>query len=211
MGRGGRKTYRDDPERRCIVSGETHPKRGLIRFVVSPEGEVVPDVLGRLPGRGLWVSAERAQLETAVAKKLFSRAARAQVSVPGDLIASVEAALLRRTVDLLSMARKAGQAVTGFEKVKDWLVKDQAAILLQAADGSERGKSKLRPPGGRGSFFDVLTASELGLAFGREHVIHAALAPGGLADKFREDAVRLSGVREDGGGGPATGKVKKTI
>lgn len=211
MGRGGAKIYREDPERRCIVSGETHPKRGLIRFVVSPDGIVVPDVLGKLPGRGIWVSADRAALRTAVTRKLFARAAKAQVSLPADLVESVEAALARRTVDLLSMARKAGQAVAGFEKVKDWLAKDQAAILLQAADGSERGKSKLRPPGGRGSFFDVLTASELGLAFGREHVIHAALAPGGLAERFREDAVRLSGVREDGGGGPATGKVKKTI
>jgi hypothetical protein len=94
--------------------------------------------------------------------------------------------------------------------VKDWLNKEQAVLLLQASDGSERGKSKLRPPRGKGSFFDVLSASELGLAFGREHVIHAALAAGGLTDKLREDAVRLSGVRENGGG-DATGKVKKTI
>lgn len=210
MTRGGRDKTRDDPERRCIATGETHPKRGLIRFVVSPEGAVVPDLLGKLPGRGIWVTAERAPLETAVRKNLFSRAARAQVTVPKDLVADIDTGLVRRCVEFLSMARKAGQAIAGFEKVKDWLVKEEAAILLQASDGSERGKSKLRPPGGKGSFFDVLTASEIGLAFGREHVIHAALAGGGLADRFREDAIRLSGVREDGGGA-ATGKVKKTI
>jgi uncharacterized protein len=210
MTRGGRDKERDDPERRCIASGESHPRRGLIRFVVSPEGQVIPDLLGKLPGRGIWVTAERDSLETAVRKNLFSRAARAQVAVPEGLVADVEAGLVRRTVELLSMARKAGQAVAGFEKVKDWLAKEEAAILLQASDGSERGKSKLRPPGGKGSFFDVLKASEIGLAFGREHVIHAALAGGGLADRFREDAIRLSGVREDGGGA-ATGKVKKTI
>jgi uncharacterized protein len=210
MTRGGREKLRDEPERRCIATGETHPRRGLIRFVVSPEGQVVADLLGKLPGRGIWVAAERDALETAVRKNLFSRAARQQVTVPEGLVADLEAGLVRRTVDLLSMARKAGQAVAGFEKVKDWLGKEEAAILLQASDGSERGKSKLRPPGGKGSFFGVLTASEIGLAFGREHVIHAALAGGGLADRFREDAIRLSGVREDGGGA-ATGKVKKSI
>lgn len=210
MGRGGQDKYRDDPERRCIATGEVHPKRGLIRFAVSPEGVIVPDILGRLPGRGIYVAAERAALVAAVKKSLFSRAARGPVTVPDNILAEVEAGLARRAVELVSLARKAGQAVAGFEKVKDWLEKGDAAILLQASDGSDRGKSKLRPPGGRGSFFGVLSASELGLAFGREHVIHAALAAGGLADRFREDAVRLSGVREDGGGS-ATGKVKKTI
>jgi hypothetical protein len=105
------------------------------------------------------------------------------------------------------MARKAGAAVAGYEKVKDWLGRDEARILFQASDGSERGKSKLHPPGGRGSFFEVLTASELGLSFGRERVIHAALGFGGLTERIREDAIRLSGVRELGGGS-ATGKVK---
>jgi hypothetical protein len=164
----------------------------------------------KLPGRGLWVAAERSALETAVKKNVFARAARAPATVPDGLVDGVEAGLARRSVEWVSLARKAGAAIAGFEKVKDWLEKGEAAILLQAADGSERGKSKLRPPGGRGSFFGVLSASELGLAFGREHVIHAALAAGGLADRFREDAVRLSGVREDGGG-EATGKVKKSI
>lgn len=210
MSRGGREKVRDDPERRCIATGETHPRRGLIRFAVSPDGVVVPDILGKLPGRGIWVAAERAALETAVKKNLFSRAAKRQVTVPEGLVADVETGLARHAVELVSMARKAGHAVAGFEKVKDWLDKGEAVILLQASDGSERGKSKLRPPGGRGSFFGVFSASELGLAFGREHVIHAALAAGGLADRFRDDAVRLSGVREDGGGA-ATGKVKKTI
>jgi hypothetical protein len=111
---------------------------------------------------------------------------------------------------LLSLARKAGQAVAGFEKVKDWLVKEEASILLQASDGSERGQVEAcvrRPEKGR--FFGVLTASEIGLSFGREHVIHAALAAGGLTDWFREDAIRLSGVREDGRRQTAAGKAKK--
>ena len=207
MSRGGKEKTRDEPDRRCIVTGEAQPKRGLIRFAVSPDGLVVPDILGKLPGRGIWVVADREALETAVKKRLFARAAKQAVVVPETLVADVEVGLAKRLIDGISMARKAGQAVAGFEKVKDWLGKDEARILLQASDGSPRGKTKLYAPGGRGSFFEVLSASELGLSFGRERVIHAALGFGGLTERIREDAIRLSGVREFGGGDP-TGKVK---
>ena len=203
MTRGGRDKARDEPERRCIVTGETGPKQGLVRFVVGPGDVVVPDVLGKLPGRGMWVTARRSMLEKA-GKGQFSRSAKAPVTVPEDLVAQVEAGLLKRVLDGVSMARKAGLAVAGFEKVKDWLAKGEAKVLLQASDGSGRGKDKLWTPTG-GRFFGCLTASELGLAFGRERVIHAALAAGGLTTKVVEDAARLSGVREDGGG-VATGK-----
>ena len=207
MSRGGKDKFRDDPERRCIATGEVQPKRGLIRFAVSPDGIIVPDVLEKLPGRGIWVSADRAALELAVTKGLFARAARQAVQVPDTLVRDVESLLARRLIDGISMARKAGRAVAGFEKVKDWLGKDDVRILFQASDGSERGKTKLHAPGGRGSFFEVLTASELGLSFGRERVIHAALGFGGLTERIREDAIRLSGVRELGGG-ETTGKAK---
>ena len=207
MSRGGKDKTRDDPERRCIATGEVQPKRGLIRFAVSPDGVVVPDVLEKLPGRGIWVAADRAALETATKKGLFARAAKQAVTVPETLVEDVEALLVRRLIDGLSMARKAGRAIAGYEKVRDWLGKEDARILFQASDGSERGKSKLHAPGGRGSYFEVLTASELGLSFGRERVIHAALGFGGLTERIREDAIRLSGVREVDGGA-ATGKAK---
>lgn len=209
MSRGGKAKLRDDPERRCIATGEVQPKRGLIRFAVSPDGAIVPDVLEKLPGRGIWVSAERSALEQSVKKGAFSRAAKQQVSVPDTLVKDVEMLLARRLIDGISMARKAGRAVAGFEKVKDWLGREEVRILFQAVDGSERGKSKLFAPGGRGSFFEVLTASELGLSFGRERVIHAALGFGGLTERIREDAIRLSGVRELDRG-LSSGKVKKT-
>jgi len=210
MTRGGRDKSRAGPERRCIATGASGPAAGLIRFVVGPEGRVVPDILGRLPGRGIWVSADRAALDKAVAKRLFARAARQQVAVPEDLIDAVEAQLARRAIELISLARKGGQAVAGYEKVKDWLADGTAAVLIQARDGSARGKTKLRPPGGPETHIAVLTASELGLAFGREHVIHGALAAGGLSTRVVEEAARLSGLREDGGG-DATGKDTKTI
>ncbi|NNE80513.1 MAG: RNA-binding protein [Silicimonas sp.] len=210
MSRGGKPKHLSDPERRCIATGEAQPKRGLIRFAVSPDKKIVPDVLEKLPGRGIWVGSDRAALEKAVAKGLFSRAARETVDVPDTLVSDVEALLAKRLIDGISMARKAGKAVAGYEKVKSWLGRDEARILFQASDGSERGKSKLHAPGGRGSFFEVLTASELGLSFGRERVIHAALGFGGLTERIREDAIRLSGVR-DLDGGSATEEVNKTI
>lgn len=200
MPRGGKARTRGEPKRRCIATGETWPKRRLIRFAVSPGGEVVPDVLEKLPGRGMWVAAKRDALDAAMRQGLFGRAARKRVSVPDTLPADVEKLLARRLTDRLSMARKAGLAVAGFERVKDWLDRGEARILFQATDGSDRGKSRLHPPGGRGSYFEVLTASELGLSFGRERVIHAALGNGGLTEVVREDAIRLSGVRELDGG-----------
>lgn len=191
---------RDEPERRCLATGEGQPKAGLIRFGLGPDGQVVPDVLGRLPGRGMYVSADRKAIEKAAAKGLFARAARQPVKVPDGLADLVEAQLARRVIDLISLARKAGEAVTGYEKVKDWLTKDEAEVLVQASDGSERGKSKLHPPGGKGSFIGCLTARELGLAFGREHAIHGALAAGGLTTRVVEEAARLAGLRGQIGG-----------
>ncbi|PZX18928.1 hypothetical protein LX81_00622 [Palleronia aestuarii] len=214
MSRGKAKDIPPEPERTCLATGEINPKRGLIRFVVGPDDCVFPDVAAKLPGRGMYVAAERTALETAIRKRVFSRGAKRQVQVPDGLVEAVEAALLRRVIDRLSMARKAGAAIAGYEKVKDWLDRDRAAILVQASDGSERGKSKLHRPKGRGSFFDILRATEIGLSFGREHVIHAALAAGRLTDLFRDDAVRLSGVRateaESIEGEGAFGKVYKT-
>ena len=211
MTRGGRQKDRDAaPERRCIVTGEVKPAAELIRFVVGPDGAIVPDLLGKLPGRGIWVSANRAALDKAVAKNLFARAARQPVTVPDDLVDHIETALADRVVHLISLARKAGQAVAGYEKVKDWLGKEEARVLIQASDGSERGKSKLSTPYG-GRFIGCLTGSELGLAFGRENVIHSALAGGGLTSRVVEEAAKLSGMRTTLDGGTARRKGTKTI
>jgi hypothetical protein len=193
--RGGRERDRDDPERKCLATGESQPKAGLIRFCLGPDAQVVPDILGRLPGRGFYVSADRALIDKAAKKGLFTRAARQPVKVPDGLADLVERLLAGRVVELLSMARKAGDAVTGYEKVKDWLAKGQAATLIQASDGSERGKTKLHAPEGAGGFIGVLTAGEMGLSFGRERAIHAALAAGGLRTRVVEEAARLSGLR----------------
>ena len=187
-------------ERKCIATGQVRPKALLIRFVVGPDAEIVPDIAGKLPGRGIYVSSRKAALEKAVKKGLFPRAAKGAVQVPDDLVGKVEAGLVSRVVELISLARKSGHAVAGFEKAKTWLEKGQARVLLQASDGSERGKDKLRPPKGKGAFVGVLTADELGLAFGRENVIHCALSTGGLTDLVVEEAARLKGLRDADGG-----------
>lgn len=204
MTRGGREKEQDDPERKCIATGESQPKAGLVRFCIGPDNQVVPDILGRLPGRGIYVAADRAAITKAATKGLFSRAARQPVKVPEGLADMVEALLARRVVDLISMCRKANAAVMGYEKVKDWLASGKARVLVQASDGSERGKTKLRAPEGEGGFIGLLTAGEMGLAFGRERAIHAALGAGGLTTRVVEEAARLSGLRvqvekQDGG------------
>ena len=195
MSRGGRQKNREEPERRCIVSGDSGPRGGLIRFVIGPDGAVVPDLAGKLPGRGIWVSSNRAALEKAVKKRLFARAARAPVTAPADLAAQVEAGLVRRLIETIALARKAGEAVAGYEKVREWLARGEAAALVQAADGSERGRAKLRPPAGPESHVTCLTGQELGMAFGRELVIHAALAAGGLCTRVVDEAARLAQLR----------------
>ena len=200
MGRGGASKDRESgAERKCIATGEVQPKYRMVRFVVGPDGQVVPDILGKLPARGIWVTANRAALESAAKKGLFARSAKQPVKVPEDLVEQVEAQLARRTVDLISMQRKAGKAVAGYEKVKTWLQTEEALVLIQAVDGSGRGKSKLSTPH-YGHYIGCLTADELGLAFGRQTVIHGALASGGLTLRVVEEAHRLNGVRKNEAG-----------
>lgn len=199
MSRGGREDTNDLPERRCIVTGDVQPKAGLVRFVLGPDGTIFPDLAEKLPGRGIWVTSERAVIEKAAAKGLFARAARTQVKLPENLADLVEQGLAHRVVELISLGRKAGDAVCGFEKVKGWLAEGRVKVLFQASDGSDRGKGKLWTPEGA-RWFGCLTASELGLAFGRDHAIHGALAAGGLTPRVIREAARLAGMRRQDGG-----------
>jgi len=193
--RGGRMKSGEMAERRCIATGDSQPKAGLIRFVVGPDGAVVPDIVGKLPGRGIWVAADQAALAKAVTKKLFSRAAKMQVTMRPTLISDVETLLVKNIISLISLARKSGTAITGFEKVKDACTQGSVAILLQASNGSLAQMGKIRPPDGENTHVTCLSAQELGVAFGRENVIHAALAAGGLVERVVEEAARLAGVR----------------
>jgi predicted RNA-binding protein YlxR (DUF448 family) len=187
-------------ERRDIVSGEVMPDNRLIRFVADPDGQVVPDAGAKLPGRGLWVEASRDAVNKAVEKKLFSRAAKAQVTAGADLAVRAEKALVTRMLGDLGIARRSGALVLGFDNVLRALQGPKPPkVLIEAFDGAADGKRKLYASAHRLELkcvvIESLTSTELGLALGRENVIHAAVQPGGLAERLTFDAERLSGFR----------------
>ena len=187
----------DPRERRDIVTGEVRDEAGLIRFVAGPDGAVVPDLARKLPGRGLWVAADRASVETAAKKGLFSRAAKAKLHADPGLADQVEILLRRRLLSGLGLARRAGDLTSGFEKVSAAITAGRAAWLVEASDGAADGRRKLRalvrkqsrPPGVAG----VFSSTELGLALGLENVIHTAFLAGRTADRWAQDVHRLSG------------------
>jgi uncharacterized protein len=199
------------PQRRCIASRETGSTDRLIRFVLGPDAQVVPDLAAKLPGRGVWLTVDRALVEKAVAKKLFSRAFKAQAVAPADLADRLDKLLAARLIDLIGLARRAGQAVTGFEKVRARVKEGSAGALVQASDGALDGKTKLARLAGEVPKIEVLNSKELGLAFGRDFAIHAALDRGGIADRVIAEAARLGGLRLDGRAGePATDETRQT-
>lgn len=187
------------PHRRCLVSMSVRPRDQLVRFVISPEGHVTPDVAQRLPGRGFWLSADRDMIDRACAKKVFAKAARAQVAVPGTLADDVERLLVHRCQELIGLARRARQAVCGYAQTREWLERGAAAVLLAARDGSEHQRQKMRGPAGTIVVVDALSGDELGSAFGRDHSVHGALAPGKLATGLIHEARRLEGLRKPQG------------
>ena len=195
MTRGGAKKDRDGPERRCIATGASGGVERMIRFVLSPDGALTPDLAEKLPGRGVWLTAERAHVETAVKKRLFSRGFRQPVEAPEDLADTLAALAAARTIEAVSLARKAGLAVNGFEKVKARLRKGGIGALLAASDGAEDGRGKLAALLGDAPLVAALTANELGAAFGRDAVVHAALEPGGVTERALREARRLDGLR----------------
>ena len=184
-------------ERRDIVTGEVMPEERLIRFVAGPEGIVVPDLGRKLPGRGLWVAADRASVDAAVKKNAFYRSAKTRLSAPPALADQVEGLLTRRLLDGLGLARRAGELISGFEKTAAAITSGRARWLVEAADGAEDGRRKLvaltrkapHPP----ELFGVFTSEQLGLALGLENVIHTAFLAGRAAERWTQDVRRLEG------------------
>ena len=185
--------------RRCILTGAVQPTTRLIRFVVGPDGGIVTDVAGDLPGRGLWLSASRDVVDTARAKGLFARAARRPVGVAADLADVTEALLARRCLDLLGLGRRAGTVASGFEQVRALIHAGKAAVVVVARDGSPDSRVRMRKVAGGLLFTELFGRAELSLALGRENVVHAALAPGKLTDRFWVEVARLTKFRSVGG------------
>jgi predicted RNA-binding protein YlxR (DUF448 family) len=186
-------------EKRDIVSGEVMDEARLIRFVPAPDGAVTPDLARKLPGRGVWVAADRASVEAAARRNLFARAAKARLAAPPGLADQVESLLRARLLAALGLARRAGELTSGFEKAAQAINGGRAAWLIEAADGAADGRRKIlalarlqpRPP----KLFGVFTAEELGLALGLENVIHTAFLAGRASDRWTFDVQRLSGFR----------------
>jgi predicted RNA-binding protein YlxR (DUF448 family) len=186
-------------ERRDIVSGEVMDEDRLIRFVEGPAGEITPDLARKLPGRGLWVAADRGSVATAARKSLFAKAARRKLTVPSDLADRVETLLMARLLAGLGLARKAGTLTCGFEAVHDALASARARVLIEASDGAEDGRRKIigavrnsTPPV---ELIGLFAQSEMGLALGLENVVHTALLAGRSTERWAVDARRLSGFR----------------
>ncbi len=184
-------------QRRCLVTRTAGARDHLIRFVLGPDHQVLPDLEERLPGRGMWLSADRDVVNRAVAGRLFARAARAPAAAEADLAATVERLLARRALECVGLARRAGQVVVGFEQVRAWLRASKAAVLIAAADGAAEGRAKLRRLAPDLPLITAFPRDELGACLGRDEVVHVAVAPGGLAQRLLRDVERLAGFRPD--------------
>ena len=181
------------PLRRCVVTRERREKGSMIRFVVGPERNLVPDLLASLPGRGIWLSARRDVLETALTKGAFARATKGVVTVPAGLPEILASSLERRIAECLGLARRAGQAVAGFQKAREWIDGGRAALLVEASDGSPEERARFAS-GFPGAVAMPLDAARLGSLFGRDRAVHVAVAAGRLAELLMMETERLAGV-----------------
>ncbi len=217
-------------ERSCIVTRAAQPPEGLVRFVCGPDGAVVPDIRGNLPGRGVWVTCRRDIVTEAVRKRAFSRGLKTDAKAGDDLPDLVEALLLRGALSALSMARKAGLVVTGFGQVTEAAGKGSVIAVLHAREAADDGRRKigqalkrrLRATGAGGDADEmpenaalrqhpprsgpkviagIFASNEMDLALGGANVIHAALLAGGASTSFLKCAAALARYR---GGAPDT-------
>lgn len=180
----------NDPERTCIITREVRPKEALIRFVVSPEGKLVADLTGKLPGRGMYVGCSKLLVAEAIAKRAFSKAAGAQVHIPDGFLNSLEQLMARRVGEALSMARKAGQVITGFEKVEDACKSGKTEALIHAEDAGADGLKKLGFYAG--PVFANLPRELISQVVGRENAVHVAITHGPAAQFFITEARRFA-------------------
>lgn len=190
---------RREPARTCIATRAVQPTERMIRFVVAPDGAVVPDLARALPGRGAWVTASREALRKAIAQKAFARVFRGKGSTDETLLALVDHLFERAALEALSLANKAGRIVTGHAKVESAILAGKAIALYHAADGAADGKRKLdtllrridAEKGGKTPSFTLFTGGQLDLALGRPNVVHAALLASPASGGFLERSLRL--------------------
>ena len=193
---------RVEPQRRCIVSGEVRPKGELLRFVAGPDGKVVLDLSGKLPGRGLWIVPREDILARACQRNAFAKAARKPLAVPEGLADQVRSAVKNRCLGLLGLAKRSGDLVAGFDKVKDRLDAGKAALLVQAGDAAEDGRRKLRGLATKLGVpsVEVFTVEELGAALGGGSWVHVALSQSGVTKRLAAEVIRLQALNGESAG-----------
>ena len=199
-------TRESGPERTCIVTRQKQSPDVMIRFVLSPDGVVVPDIRRKLPGRGVWVTARAADVATAVKKQGFARAFKAKVTVPAGMADAVDKLLETDALQSLSIANKAGVVLTGFVKVSAALEAGPLLAIFHASDASPEGARKLgqavRRQGdlaARAQELNIFTSLQMDLALGRANVIHAAVKDTAAGAAFLVRALRLLKYRDQTG------------
>ena len=206
MSRGARTIKQEEDEgvegplRRCIATGEVQSPDLMVRFVAAPSGSVVADVAHKLPGRGMWLTASREAITRATSKGLFAKAAKAPLLSSPSLADDVERLLVKRLQDHLGLAKRAGVLIAGFQKVEEafQIGKYKIDVLVEAQDSGAADRKKLMNWArrvGDVSVIGCLTGEEIGLALGRESVVHAALTSHPLAARIVAEAKRLGGFR----------------
>lgn len=191
------------PERLCAVTREVLDADELIRFVRAPDGQIVPDLERRLPGRGVWVKCHRETVEKAVNSKIFSKSLKQPSLADAGLPQRIDGQLLSRLTSTLALANKAGLVVAGFQQVESGLEKAEVRVLLHGSDAAPDGCHKLdrkfkaiqRDLVLTAPIVAILTITEMSLAIGRPNVVHAALISGGLTERFLREAERIARYR----------------
>lgn len=225
MGQHGRRTAEQEAEaagddegrRLCAATREPRSPDDLIRFVVSPDGVLVPDLARRLPGRGVWVTADRETIEKAVKTRAFARSLKRPVEVPASIADLIEGQMVRRLCDALAIANKAGLVSTGFEQVDKLLDGGKAVGLVHGCDAAVGGRAKLvrkfeaiaRAGGAKATIVSYLTIDQISLAMGRSNVVHAGLIQGGATERFLSEAERLQRFRLGFGASPLADSADK--
>ena len=190
-------------ERTCALTREVKPAEEMIRFVIGPAGEVVPDVKRKLPGRGMWITASRASIEDAAKRNVFARGFKRDVRIARDLAAQTDQLIERAALDALAIATKAGVVISGFSRVEAAVGREDILALVHAADASDEGRRKLDAARRRQAtekspeiaVIDAFTGTQLDLALNRPNVVHAALLAGPGSETFLTRVARLTSFR----------------
>ncbi|HEY1365055.1 MAG TPA: RNA-binding protein [Xanthobacteraceae bacterium] len=204
-------------QRLCAATRKLKPVEAMVRFVVAPDGTVVPDLRRRLPGRGLWITGTRDVLAAGIERHVFAHGFKRDLRVTPELVGTTERLMAQAALDALAVARKAGKVVAGFDRVEAALADAALVALLHAVDGAPEGAAKLvaalrrRQRAGDVAVIRVFTSAQLDLALARPNVVHAALLGGPESDTFLARIARLDCFRAgpmstsfgDGSGGHA--------